>query len=83
MAASPPSPLRPTARWRGFSRRDFIYPVVLLALVGRSNWFLILAAIGAPIYFALVLFAARAPARKEPRPAPVEQRSLGPGRVGP
>ncbi len=41
------------------SRRDFIYLVILLALFGRSNWFLVLAGIGAPIYFLLVLFAAR------------------------
>lgn len=40
------------------SRRDFIYLVLLLALFGRSNWFLTLAAVGAPIYFCLVLFVA-------------------------
>jgi 1L-myo-inositol 1-phosphate cytidylyltransferase / CDP-L-myo-inositol myo-inositolphosphotransferase len=40
------------------SRRDFIYLVLLLALFGRSNWFLLLAAIGAPTYFCLVLFLA-------------------------
>ena len=31
------------------SRRDFIYLVILLALFGRSNWFLVMAGIGAPI----------------------------------
>jgi hypothetical protein len=41
------------------SRRDFIYLVILLALFGRSSWFLVMAGIGAPIYFILVLFAAR------------------------
>jgi 1L-myo-inositol 1-phosphate cytidylyltransferase / CDP-L-myo-inositol myo-inositolphosphotransferase len=41
------------------SRRDFIYLVILLALFGRSNWFLVMAGIGAPIYFLLVLLAAR------------------------
>jgi len=41
------------------SRRDFIYLVVLLALLGRSSWFVALAGIGAPIYFCLVLLAAR------------------------
>jgi phosphatidylglycerophosphate synthase len=41
------------------SRRDFIYLVILLALFGRSSWFLVMAGIGAPIYFLLVLFAAR------------------------
>jgi phosphatidylglycerophosphate synthase len=70
------------------SRRDFIYLVVLLALDGRSNWFLVLAAIGAPIYFALVLFAARAPrpaegSDQDARQAEIAERSLGPGRVGP
>jgi hypothetical protein len=33
--------------------------VILLALFGCSNWFLVMAGIGAPIYFFLVLFAAR------------------------
>jgi hypothetical protein len=33
--------------------------VILLALFGRSNWFLVMAGIGAPIYFFLVLFATR------------------------
>ena len=60
------SPERPLARLLdAASRRDFIYLVVLLALFGRSSWFLVLAAIGAPIYFALVLFAAFAPVRVE------------------
>jgi hypothetical protein len=39
--------------------------VILLALFGRSNWFLVLAGIGAPIYFFLVLFASRAQALAE------------------
>jgi phosphatidylglycerophosphate synthase len=43
------------------SRRDFIYLVILLALFGRSSWFLVMAGIGAPIYFVLVLLAARPP----------------------
>ena len=54
------SPERPLARLLdAASRRDFIYLVILLALFGRSNWFLVLAGIGAPVYFLLVLFAAR------------------------
>jgi len=32
--------------------------VILFALFGRSNWFLALAGIGAPIHFFLVLLAA-------------------------
>ena len=52
-------PERPLARaLDSASRRDFIYLVLLLALAGRSHWFLLLAALGAPIYFCLVLFLA-------------------------
>jgi phosphatidylglycerophosphate synthase len=40
------------------SRRDFIYLVLFLALLGKSNWFLVLAATGAPIFFLLLLFLA-------------------------
>jgi 1L-myo-inositol 1-phosphate cytidylyltransferase / CDP-L-myo-inositol myo-inositolphosphotransferase len=54
------SPDRPLTRLLdSASRRDFIYLVILLALFGRSNWFLVMAGIGAPIYLGLVLFAAR------------------------
>ncbi|HEY6519915.1 MAG TPA: CDP-alcohol phosphatidyltransferase family protein [Roseiarcus sp.] len=54
------TPERPLTRLLdSASRRDFIYLVILLALFGRSNWFLVMAGIGAPIYFFLVLFAAR------------------------
>ena len=54
------------------SRRDFIYLVILLALFGRSNWFLVMAGIGAPIYLVLVLLAARprAPPKGGPTVAP-------------
>jgi phosphatidylglycerophosphate synthase len=40
------------------SRRDFIYLVLFLALFGKSNWFLVLAAAGAPIFFLLLVFLA-------------------------
>jgi phosphatidylglycerophosphate synthase len=54
------APERPLTRLLdSASRRDFIYLVILLALFGRSNWFLVMAGIGAPIYFVLVLLAAR------------------------
>ena len=58
------TPERPLARMLdAASRRDFIYLVLILALIGKSNWFLLLAAVGAPIYFFLVvLLAARPPA---------------------
>jgi phosphatidylglycerophosphate synthase len=36
------------------ARRDFIYLVVILAAFGKANWFLIVAAVGAPL-FLLVL----------------------------
>ncbi len=64
------APERPLARLLdAASRRDFIYLVILLALVGKSNWFLILAALGAPIYFLLVIFlAARERFLTNPKP---------------
>lgn len=52
-------PDRPLARiLDAASRRDFIYLVIVLALAGKSSWFLLLAAVGAPIYFLLVVFLA-------------------------
>jgi len=33
------------------ARRDFIYLVVVLAAFGKAHWFLILAAVGAPAFF--------------------------------
>jgi phosphatidylglycerophosphate synthase len=38
------------------SRRDFIYLVLVLALLGKSNWIVILASVGAPIFFSLLVF---------------------------
>ena len=40
------------------SRRDFIYLVLILALFGKSDWFLLLASLGAPIFFFLLVFLA-------------------------
>ncbi|HYW33700.1 MAG TPA: CDP-alcohol phosphatidyltransferase family protein [Candidatus Bathyarchaeia archaeon] len=40
------------------SRRDFIYLVLALSLFGRADWFLILAALGAPIFFAMLVYLA-------------------------
>jgi 1L-myo-inositol 1-phosphate cytidylyltransferase / CDP-L-myo-inositol myo-inositolphosphotransferase len=40
------------------SRRDFIYLVVALALFGKANWFLLLASLGAPTYFFLLVLLA-------------------------
>jgi hypothetical protein len=33
------------------ARRDFIYLVVILSAFGKAHWFLVLAAIGAPLFF--------------------------------
>jgi phosphatidylglycerophosphate synthase len=53
------APDRPLARLLdSASRRDFIYLVLVLALFGKSNWFLLLAAVGAPIYLILVIVLA-------------------------
>ncbi|MBI4256222.1 MAG: hypothetical protein HY616_14225 [Candidatus Rokubacteria bacterium] len=38
------------------AHRDFIYLVVLLAAVGRADWFLILASAGTPIFLLLLLW---------------------------
>jgi hypothetical protein len=42
----------------GASRRDFIYLVLILALFGKSNWFLLMASVGAPIFCLLLVFLA-------------------------
>ena len=86
------SPERPLSRLLdSASRRDFIYLVILLALFGKSNWFLALAGIGAPIYFFLVLLAARPqPTLKglegtgpDLAPAQIDKRSFGSGSFAP
>jgi 1L-myo-inositol 1-phosphate cytidylyltransferase / CDP-L-myo-inositol myo-inositolphosphotransferase len=40
------------------SRRDFIYLVLILALLGKSHWILLLASLGTPIFFSLLIFLA-------------------------
>jgi phosphatidylglycerophosphate synthase len=37
------------------ARRDFIYLVIVLAILGKVKWFLRLGAIGAPLYFLVLL----------------------------
>jgi phosphatidylglycerophosphate synthase len=39
-----------------FSSRDFIYLVIVLSALGKAHWFLILASIGTPIFFGLVVW---------------------------
>ncbi len=50
------SPSRVSVLADALARRDFIYLVVILSAFGKAYWFLILAAIGAPIFFAVVLW---------------------------
>ena len=49
------------------SRRDFIYLVLILSLFGKARWFLVLAAVGAPVYF--LVLTAIALAERRPRSA--------------
>lgn len=49
------------------ARRDFIYLVVLLSATGKANWFLVLAGVGAPIFFLVLLAVAATEARREGR----------------
>ncbi|MGH9365201.1 MAG: CDP-alcohol phosphatidyltransferase family protein [Thermoanaerobaculia bacterium] len=46
------------------ARRDFIYLVLALSLFGKANWFLGLSAVGAPIYFVVLVALRRRPERK-------------------
>ncbi len=40
------------------ARRDFIYLVAVLSAFGKASWFLVLSAIGTPIYFLILLWLA-------------------------
>jgi len=48
------------------SRRDFIYLVLILSAFGKSHWFLVMAAVGAPIYFLVLVGLALGERRMEP-----------------
>jgi phosphatidylglycerophosphate synthase len=37
------------------ARRDFIYLVLILSAFGKAHWFLVMAAVGAPIYFLVLV----------------------------
>jgi phosphatidylglycerophosphate synthase len=54
------------------ARRDFIYLVVALALLGKVNWFLWMGAVGAPLYFlALAAFSLKnSPAARQQNVSP-------------
>jgi phosphatidylglycerophosphate synthase len=45
-------------------QRDFIYVVVAFSALGKAAWFLVLAALGAPVFFLLMVWSARAEARR-------------------
>src|SRR5574337_331667 len=50
------APSRLTALADSLTRRDFIYLVVILSAFGKAQWFLVLAAFGAPIFFFVLLW---------------------------
>lgn len=50
------------------ARRDFIYLVLLLSAFGKATWFLLLAAVGTPLFFLALVLIARAEARRLERP---------------
>jgi hypothetical protein len=60
VSTAPPG--APSGRLTGLldslSRRDFIYLVLILSLPGKAAWFLALAAIGAPVFFVMLLVVA-------------------------
>jgi len=47
------------------SNRDFIYLAVVLSAFGKATWFLVLAGVGAPVYFALLAWAGRGESLRE------------------
>ncbi len=47
------------------ARRDFIYLVLLLAILGRLHWFLVLSAVGSPIFLIVLLWIAASDRRQE------------------
>jgi phosphatidylglycerophosphate synthase len=46
-------------------RRDFLYLLVLLAALREERWFLVMAAVGSPVYFLLLVLLARGERRGE------------------
>ena len=64
------TPERPLARLLdAASRRDFIYLVIILALIGKSNWFLLLAAVGGADLFLPGCVPRGAPSRQRRAPS--------------
>jgi phosphatidylglycerophosphate synthase len=59
VSSAPATPVsRLTALMDALARRDFIYLVVLLSAFGKARWFLALAAVGSPAFFAALLVVA-------------------------
>jgi phosphatidylglycerophosphate synthase len=56
VSAAPDDPL--SQMLDAASRRDFIYAMPVLALFGKSSWLLVLAAVGAPVFFFLLVVLA-------------------------
>lgn len=52
------APSRLSTLTDALAKRDFIYLVVILAAFGKARWFLALAAIGAPLFFFILLWTA-------------------------
>lgn len=48
------------------ARRDFIYLVVILSAFGKAKWFLALAAVGAPLFFFVLVVLAAGAGRRSP-----------------
>jgi phosphatidylglycerophosphate synthase len=67
VAAAGPSRLSRIAD--ALSRRDFIYLVLILSAFGKAHWFLVMAAVGAPIFFLVLVGIALGERRASPRSA--------------
>lgn len=53
------APSRLTTLADALAKRDFIYLVVILSALGKAQWFLVLAAFGAPLFFFILLWTSR------------------------
>ena len=67
VVASPERASRLSRVLDAFARRDFIYLVVLLSPFGKARWFLALAAVGSPVFFAVLVLMSLSARRLERR----------------
>jgi hypothetical protein len=65
--ASPERASRLSRVLDAFARRDFIYLVVVLSAFGKARWFLALAAVGSPAFFAVLVLLSLSARRLERR----------------